>query len=60
MKVLIELDRNNTVQRIQNNTENGQYKRMKVEVGDKLDEEFIALLLMNPHRVEITRSEVTR
>ena len=60
MQVLIELNRSNIVQRIENNTENGQYKKMKVEVGEKLNEEFIALLMMNPHRVQIIRSRVTR
>jgi len=60
MKVFIELDRNNIVQRIENNTETGQYRKMKIEAGYKLEREFIALLMMNPHRVEITRSCVTR
>jgi len=60
MRVLIELNRNNIVQRIENNTEAEQYRKIKVQVGDKLDEQFIALLLMNPHRVQIIRSKVTR
>jgi hypothetical protein len=60
MKVLIELNRNNIVQRIENNTENEQYRKLKAEVGDKLDEQLIALLLMNPHRFQVIRSEVTR
>ena len=56
MKVLIELDRRNIVQSIENNTEAEQYRKMKIEVGQRLEEEFIALLMMNPHRWEIIRS----
>ena len=56
MKVLIELDRRNIVQSIENNTEAEQYRKRKSEVGQRLDEEFIALLMMNPHRCEIIRS----
>ncbi len=56
MKVLIKLDRRNIVKSIQNNTETGQYRKMKIEVGQKLEDEFLALLMMNPHRIEITRT----
>ena len=55
MRVLIEINRSNVVTSIKHNTETEQYRKVEIKPGDKLAEEFIALLMMNPHRFELSR-----
>lgn len=55
MKVLIEIDRRNVVTSIDNNIPTEQYRTMDVKIGDKLSDEFIALIIMNPHRFQLSR-----
>jgi len=56
MKVKVEINRRNVVTNIENNEECDGFGKAKIEVGDKLKNEFLALLMMNPHRFEIVRS----
>lgn len=56
MKVKVEINRRNVVTNIENNEECDGFRKAKIEVGDKLKNEFLALLMMNPHRFEIVRS----
>lgn len=56
MKVRIEVNSRNVVTNIDNNEKREGYLKAKIEVGEKLENEFIALLMMNPHRFEIVRS----
>lgn len=56
MIVRIEVNSRNVVTNIDNNEKREGYLKAKIEVGEKLENEFIALLMMNPHRFEIVRS----
>ena len=54
-QVEITLNQSNVVLAINNNTETPNFKKAKISVGDKIESEFFALMLMNPHRFKIIR-----
>ena len=56
MRVIVELNKRNIVTSITNNIETDNYRKLKVEVGQRLEDEFLVLLMMNPHRFQIIRS----
>ena len=56
--VKITITRRNVVLAIENNVAYGdQYAPVKVKVGDKLENDFLGILMMNPHRFEIIREK---
>lgn len=56
--VQITINRHNVVLAIENNVAYGdQYQPAKIKVGDKLKNDLLGILMMNPHRFEIIRDE---
>jgi len=56
MRVIVEVNRRNVVTGIENNVETDQFRKLQVEVGQKLENEFLILLMMNPNRFQIIRT----
>ena len=52
--IQVELNRNRFVLSVENNQACEGFAKADINVGEKLPKDFIALMLMNPHRFKIS------